>query len=650
MAPPHRDDAPADAPAKPSGGWRLAAAVLFGAAWFAWLLFSRWETLQSPPYVEHAGWWAEASYLADTDFDYPGLWRRPHGAVGGPRGYFSSIMPSTLALLMQRWGPQTTLPVVHLATFASASLTAAALVWLAWPRVGPASAILLGLVLSCIPLWSVQTELPSLDLLMTAALVPALVLLDRGRLFAAAAASIPAFLIKNSAFLFPAAVGAYAAVLAVLPPRGDGPRRQGAAATAAFCALLVITEYAIVVAAENTASRLRFFFDVGLWLLSTPYLLLVALLAAPASAWHMRRLMKARIAAGGGARAFGEIWREQPLFFAGWLLIALNAVSILAVAFEARYLVLALPCLLFNVAALLGALPQLRRGSPVLLAAALAFNVGNRHGRWLPPLPGQVARGWGVPERSLEYRADHASNRRLTEALAAQARQRDLLVCDQFVFFLQLPRLGYVLRPLAGDPPPYFFVTEHENVAQLLDESPAEIAVGYVPSQLGELEFPAYCIAAPSDQDEVVQADGLIPENVVYVHRCRAGAAWDERCREIVDLLFANAVELDAAARLAIVGFEPQARRLAAAALGADPASPQATRELSERLAAIGAVPQTSPRLKELTARRIRKLDAGRPLTPLTWHERGLDEFIPQRFRYCRRVGGPVTSQATTEP
>jgi hypothetical protein len=274
----------------------------------------------------------------------------------------------------------------------------------------------------------------------------------------------------------------------------------------------------------------------------------------------------------------------------------------------------------------------------------LAWNLASPAGEYLPTLHPQARRGWGIPERSLEYRADHESNICLARVIEEQSSKRSVLACEQFVFFLQLPRVGYVSKGLAGDPPPYFFVTDHANVAQLLDDAPSEIAVAYVPSQLGDLAFPAYRISPPTENDEVIVRDNLVPQNVVYIRRLAEQSTWAERCRALVDLLFASVKEIDPATRLAIVGFEDQARRLIGEEIREEPGSVRVSYELRKRLEYLAqrasrrlSDPVTQSRLESLeriVERRIDELQKGEKLKPLTWEERGLDPFIPQRFRY----------------
>jgi hypothetical protein len=634
------------------GGRRIfLVSALFACGWFLVLLTTRGEQLYWPAYVEHAGWWTEASYLADHSFDYARLAKEPHGSVGGARNYFSTALPSLLALAMQRWNPSITVPAVHLLVFAFASGAGGMVVGLTYRWVGPFLAVLCGVVFGTIPIMYVQTELPSMDVFMLGLLIPSFLLLDRDRLLEAVICSIPAFLVKNSAFLFPAAVGGYSAISIVLSLwKKEIPRKPDAVVL--FVSIGIVgLEYAFTVWAGNTESRVRFFFDVLLWLASTPELALILLvgLFATIYAFWKGRIENREKATPTVRRGIVCTWRENPFFFVGWILVGALHAAILATAFEARYLILALPWFVYFVVRCCGFYRWGRLATGALLAAWMSFNLLNLDGRFLLPLAAPAARGWGIPERSLEYRQDQRSNIELCKLLENESGYKHLLVCDQFVFFLQLPRLGYVRSPVAGVPVPYFFVAEDRNVEELLEKSPEEIVVAYVPSQLGELGFPAFRISAPGPEDEILAKDGLIPENVVYVRRVPAGEKWSQRCRAMVDLLFSQAKELDAAGRLAVIGYEGAARRLLAEEVGREPGDAEVTRELIVRLRRMSdragrrltdqASLASLPRLLAVIERRVGELERGESLRPLTGVERGLDEFIPQRFRYMPRIG-----------
>lgn len=616
--------------------WGCVASIV----WFFFLLGSRWGDLDSPPYVEHFGWWTEASYLADTDFDYKGLAMAPHGSVGGPRAYLSSALPSLVAVTMTRFSPEVALAIVHLVTFAAAGGVVGTMVGLLIPSIGVPRALFAGLVMGTIPIFRVQSELTSMDMLMLGALMPSWILLSRRKIVTASLASFPAFLVKNSAFLFPAAIAAYGFGLLVHPRSTPSARKRGVVIFVTST-LLVVVEYAITVLAGNTESRVRFFFDWALWIQSTPDLLLFTFIGFILSLVYLRRQsIRCSTSHSSGP---SSAWEQESLLIVGWLLLGLNHFAILATAFEARYLLIALPIILLSIP-LAGQSIVPRPVVTLLFVGWLAWNLASPAGECLPTLHPQARRGWGIPERSLEYRADHESNIRLARVIEEQGSNRDVLACEQFVYFLQLPRLGYVSKGLAGDPPPYFFVTEHANVAQLLDDAPSEIVVAYVPSQLGDLAFPAYRISPPAEGDEVIAKDNLVPQNVVYIRRLGERSTWAERCRALVNLLFASAKELDAATRLAIVGFEDQARRLVGEEIGEEPLSVRVTYELRKRLEYLAERasrrvqdPATQSRLEDLdriVQRRINELKKGEKLAPLTWEERGLDPFIPQRFRY----------------
>ena len=612
--------------------------------------------LDEPPYVEQAvGLWTEASYLADTRFDFAKLrFDELHVEVGGPRSYICTVIPSLLAgLMLVTDSAAMTIRIAHVATLVCAAVIGASLYsWLS-SKLGRLRTGLILAAVYTLPAVAVQLEMVGLDMPLAAASMPFFALVRRRRWTAAALASWLAFAVKPSAFLLPLALVTYVALQTItrwLARRQflDGWLWLGGLAAA----LCFIGQFLALAAADNLYGRVRWLADLWLWFDSIPELLLELLICALGTAWLLLR-RQPRAAENSRLDLAAKLanWLEfDPLFAVAWIVVGGMIAAATGTFFETRHLLLVAP-LTALIAGYLLAQSQRLWWQIAVLCIVISVHLANRFGNWYPELPNYDARGWGVPERSLEYRADHVSNREAVALLEAKHRGDPLLVTEIFTNFISLPRLGYISRSLTA-PRPYCFAADDTEMWQLFDDQPDEVIVVRVESQLGRIPFPAYAIPLPAAGDELLDDDKLRPPRLVYRKRFARDVSPAERLRQYVDFLYSQSTQLDAVGRLVVVGNLAVARRLAALEKGWTETDPQLPHELLARLDVLSeqlATPSrmaadatytaaelaaARQRLLEVVEQRRAELSSGKPVKSLEWGQRSLSNTLAQRLLY----------------
>lgn len=627
------------------------------------------SSLDEPPYVEQAmALWAEASYLADTKFDFAGLrFDELHGELGGPRFYVCSVVPALLAALMLATdSATTTIWVAHVAVLTCAAAIGAALFsWLA-PALGRLRTALVLTAMYLLPMMAAQLEMVGLDIPQAAASMPFFALVRRRRWSAAALASWLAFAIKPSGFLLPLALVTYV-VTQTITNRLAGRRQLDAALWRGACvaALSFAAQFAIMRLGDNLFGRVHWFADLGHWWKSIPDLLLVLLGCALGTGYLVITTCLASERPN-VAVALAELLQARPLFALAWIVLGGTLAASMGTYFEVRHLLLVVPLTALVAGELLAGCRGFARQIGLLLVVIACF-LGNRFGRWYPEFAFVDARGFGLPERSLEYRADQRSNREAVALLEREHAGEPMLVTEIFTTFVLLPRLGYVTRSFV-EPHSYCFAAIDAEMWRIFDDQPDEVIVARLESQLGRIPFPAYAIPLPGSGDEVLDDDRLRPPRLVYRKRFARDVPPAERLRQYVDFLYSQSTQLDAVGRLVVVGNLEVARRLAVLEKGWTETDSRLSNELLARLNLLRdqlAEPgrmaaETTYTAAELTAARERllqvieqrraELTAGQPLPPLPWRQRSRSSTLAQRLLYVppRRLGSEVPSAATS--
>lgn len=652
---------------------RPATLALMTGLFFVGIFAHRFDVLDWPPYTEQAGChWIEADWLANHGFD---LWRlrteEAHFEDGGPRAYWCSIGPSLLAVGMRVLPSSRSVIVVYrvLTWLASAFILATV-----FSLVRAHSNSLVALLAACVtywtPLFSVQVEMLGLDIPMVAVALAWWQAIDRRRYVLATFVGFIPFFVKPSAFVIPLGAAAYFGLLWFLYVASG--RHRGASGVALLAAVNVVSfgvQVWLLILGGNLHGRIKWFSDLILWLASSPDVILMTFLAALTSA--MLVVAHFRSASGGGARLrhTADAWRSvvesSPLLFAGWFVVGFNIAAAAITHYESRHIALVVPMVVCLLAVSVARWRRNRLLAPAVLSLLLVVQIANQDGSLYPVLTGPVARGWGVLERSREYRPDHQSNVALARLLDREHRGEPLLVAEQLIFFVQVPSLGYVSSPLGdGD---YRFAARDENLHRLIEDQPAAVVVAYVPSQLGRWPFPAYWLPPPdaSSGHEILFRDRLEPENVVYRHTFDPMLPEPQRTRQYIDFLYSDAKEIDPVVRLLMVGNETLARRYAQLERKTPASDSEIDRLLTDRLLvyrrqldALAAradsfadLPFFVARRKAIVDERLQALAARRPLKPLRWGQRMSLDTLPQRWLYISpRTSRPSDPSAMKPP
>lgn len=618
-------------------------------AWFLVIAVHRWTNLDSPPYIEQSiSHWGEADWLVEHDFDFHRLRvKELHFEDGGPRVYWCSVVPAAMALAMETL-PSTQAMIVGY-RIVYVWLPAAIILGLCFALVREVQPLWIAFLVSAAvyvtPIVSVQIEMLGMDVAMVAMTMAWWMSMHRRRFALATVLGAIPFFLKPSAFVVPMGAAAYFGGLALLElyrERRARPRYWvlGLANVAVFAVQMIL-----LVEGGNLRGRLMIFQDLGLWLKSSPDLLAILVFSFFMTILWVVRSIRAGTPSSPCQSLVVRLENfalASPLECSGWFVILLNLAAATVTYYESRHLTLVVPMVLVLLGRVTGRLGMRPAVFGACLAGFLVFEASNAFGRFYPALAPPVQRGWGVLERSLEYRADHESNIAASRLIDAKLRGEPLLAADQFLYFLKLSRLGYV-RQSFGDGR-HWFIVEDSNLLQLVEDQPPSLIVTYVTDQIGSWPFPAYVISKPEEGDEVLYHDRLDPPTIIYRRTFDTTGSSADRMRQYVDLLFSDVKDVDPAVRLAVVGSERLALRYVAADLGkpsADPrVRPELVRRLSDYLNQLDAILAERPddfigiRRRDVARERLRCLQAGKPLSPLPWTQRTYLETWPQRLQY----------------
>ncbi len=470
-----------------------------GCAWLAaWALISlwRWDVVTEPPYWDSAmGLFTEASFLADHDFDYHRLaFEERRFAQGGSAVYLISLLPTLVALVMRcTASPVQAFVVCHLLTFGCAAALAISVAsWVARGAAGWWGGGLVALVALTTPLVATQIDMLGMDLPMTCACIAAARQLTSGRYLRAAGWSAVAFALKQTGGLMTVAAIVFLAARWLLFDRQE--RRvlgRGVVAGVVAHALLLDIQLCLVELVgrlpysryDHLQRDLQFgllnLLQAARWCPETA-LAIVALVVVLA----VRLLSPARSDAAGKEANWStrvNRWR------AGWgilfdregssvlaAIVVLGMLAMLSFLYTIpRYLVL--PCVFawVGLGCWIGRIVQWRAAQAALAGLVLCWNVLNASGRWLP-IAETPERTGAILERSREYLVDHRANRALVDFLVEHAAEHPIVVGNPVVYFLSLPRLGYVARPLSGYALHAFTSAEFPRIERILSDRPGE--------------------------------------------------------------------------------------------------------------------------------------------------------------------------------
>jgi len=513
-----------------------------------------------------------------------------------------------------------------------------------------------------LPLYSVQIDMLGMDIpLAMAALICAAFARQR-RFAAAAVASWLAYAFKPSGFLIPATLITWLCLvlgLRVVARHWAGAKKEVFGLIAAVASLALQVQ--VFFWAGNARGRIQPFAELNLWIMSCPDLLAlsaVCLIGGAVIAWRSFR------AAPTGERIFVKLCRlavADPLTgFAVWLVIGTFAAGTLT-WYESRHLAIAVPFVWLLFSQVLAALIPARGMQVAICALLVLVNLVNRSGALYPRLPTELARGWGVPERSHEYQADHQGNLDTAAFVERNFTGQAIICTDQYTHLLTLPGLGYVRQSLTGAPCDYQFIASDENLLRLLRDLPEQVVVVQALGLFTEMPFPAYSIPEPRADDQVVHDDGLRPPVRVYVHHFASQPDRAAAMRARLDFLFSNATDIDPAVRLGVLAQRELAVSYLEAELGHKLDEQAAKAELAKRFRATieQRAQRQEPasrrwylvdRLDVYLQRRLSELQNNQPWRTLRWGERSWSDTSPQRIRYIPQSGPQAATDSALRP
>ncbi|MBX9791139.1 MAG: tetratricopeptide repeat protein [Pirellulales bacterium] len=513
----------------------LQLAILFLAA-FALLVAWRRDILFDPPYFEFAtGLFMEADFLAETNYDYHRLrYAEKYVAEGGPYAYMTSVLPTFIAWLMRSTSePNRVFLYYHLFNIACASLALVSVYALIAAQIGSLLAGLCAAAVISSPIFSTQVDMLGMDLPMTAFAVLAASLLVNGRPWAASVASFLAFLMKPTGALVTLVIIAY---LGLLILAWGWQRWRGGARELAWprSALTALALAGLVLLLELAISRWgginekligiippdSSFLDVRLVCPDLVVFGFAALVASLPVLW--RSLRRGEFATLASARPSAGLLASTLIVC--WLMLGATTAAIVRYGYVSpRYFTLWVPFLFAVLGLVLASSPWRSGWSAVALAAIVGFNLVNWDGKFYPR-PDDVTSWTRTENRCRAYLTDMRSTIAAVREIEKRAAYDPILAGHPFPYFLALPRMGYVQRPLHGYSVNAFENERFPNWAKALVDRPESLVVIWVKNYYYHHALAR--VPPPEPGDEIIyQSDD--PSPLVVYRKRFSKLAWE---------------------------------------------------------------------------------------------------------------------------
>lgn len=517
------------------------------------------------------GLFVEANFLAETDFSYARLiYEEKRFLDGGPAVYVISIMPTLLALVM-KLAPsmQTVFVIGHLFTFACAAAVAVLTFALLHRQTGPIGAGLIAAAIVTAPIFAVQVDMIGMDLPLAAIGLVVAGYLTKRRYLAAGLAATFAFVIKLSGAVLTAATACFFLLILVLARWKTPSNTQRRMWLGAGVALLLI---GLQLLSANWRSSLptaasddwdvangQGWKSLSTVLVGCPELVVVALVTATLSiaaalGWLFARYREGKTVPGTGfnLKMLQDGVTQNPIPVFAWIVVTGTVMGVWLSYTIPRYLVLPIPLLYATCGLLLFARPRLRPAAGVLVAGLVVFNVANTNGRFLPPIATvgtdteHDRRTGAMLERSREYLDDHYDNLKVIELIKEKYSDRTILAGNPFSYFLSLPRLGYVDKPLHGYAVNTFANENFPPLEEILESPPSSVLVIRPMNRF--LALGSSVLPPPDEKlDEVLLELGGDQSLVVYLRRWPHGLTPEELRWQYVLWLWPDQAHLELA-------------------------------------------------------------------------------------------------------
>jgi hypothetical protein len=503
--------------------WMTPWAIITGV-----VLFVRLPILIDPPYYDFAfSFWAEADYLAKSDFDFQRLrYEEPFllAEQGGRRAYMTSLLPSLAALAMKITpSPAWSFALYRLFTFFVVGLMGTFLYRLFVPSLGRAGAGLLVAFTLTIPSLSTQFDMLGMETPVALGATATAYFVARGKWGWGAVASLFAFLMKASGMIISIALLVTLGLLvlsAILTRRA--PPWRGCLLAAAVLAI----EWGLVRWGDTFTGQIMSGVPLAMALVWAPDLSLLTLLALGAGValfWQTLRQIDREHQDRPASESWGALAdalsRERLVLFA-----TIGVVGVMAAVHRGphlpRYYAMAVPLVVILLVEILFSEKRPLPWPTGLVVWGLLINLINWSGSLYPsieagfeyiakiPAPA-VARSGSFYERSREYIADLRSTQNLVNTLLARHSDEAIIVGMPFPFFLAYPSFGYVKDPVLG----YSIsrtadsIPEFKPAADLLRDQPTQAVLIRVPSYFYSATN-LIEIDRPGPKDEVWYDDG----------------------------------------------------------------------------------------------------------------------------------------------
>jgi len=178
---------------------RQASSRIFFLSIFVFLIVTKFNVLFYPPYGDAIGGpFAEGWWLAQNNFNYPGLAEELPYQAGGPRVYFFSIYPTYLALLYKLISNiKTFLVINHMFVYAMAAGIIVCVRNLLKSQFSSAIAMLGSIIVLALPIFQSQTEAINMELPCLLFSVLAITYLVQRRIVLASLYAVISTLIKG---------------------------------------------------------------------------------------------------------------------------------------------------------------------------------------------------------------------------------------------------------------------------------------------------------------------------------------------------------------------------------------------------------------------------------------------------------------------
>lgn len=457
---------------------------------------ARWEVIDAPPYYDFVfSFWAEADYLAVTNFDYEKL-RTGHPFLladeGGRRAYMTSVLPTVAALGMKLFSPIGAIAFYHLFTFISAGAGMVLLYQTMAPRSGRFTAAALTLFATTIPCYCTQIDMLGMEIPLATFTILTLWFVGQQRYEAAALASLGAFLMKASGLIVTAALAGYLALACL-----SGVRvRERRPWRALLLSIALLGLQCLILRWGNAFSgQIMSGVPLAMSLVWAPDLVLLTVVGFATLFFTSARFLFLSPSSAGIVERLAKLLQRERLAIVAGIAVFGIILAVRRGPHLPRYYAFAAPLVVLMISELLFAPQRGRRFVAWIPAVGIVLNLINWNGGLFLSHAWGFERIAGIPrhaltrsgsyyERSHEYLSDLRSTQTALDVLVDRLNGESIVAGNPFVFMLAYPSMGYVRTPQVGysisrtaDAVPEFHSTQ-----QLLRDRPIDPVFIKVPN------------------------------------------------------------------------------------------------------------------------------------------------------------------------